>query len=142
VSVPRLAALRSEGAGRVVGTGRTITLAVATCGVLYAVALATLYPFASAALLGAKYQGLGVLIVPWCMVVLMQLVRDGASTILQTLHEFRRLTLSGAMVGCLALPITAAMAHAFGAQGAVWATAATECALAIVLWAWVTKHAR
>lgn len=142
VVMPRLSSLRSEGAARVAATGGRVTRLVLLGGLAYAILLSLLYPVAGEAILGGNFSGVGPLVAAWCVVLLAQLARDGASTIMQTLRKFRRLTVSSAILASLSLPAVALLAYLFGAIGAVVATAISELALALVLWLWIKRHAR
>lgn len=142
VTMPRLASLRPEGVGRVTEAGRGVTGFVLALAFAYVCTLGISYPVAVSLVLGDQYQGIAALVAAWCVVVLVQLIRDGASTLLQILRKFRRLTISGAAVACLSVPVTAGLAHAFGAIGAVSATAVAELLLAAVLWGWIRRYAK
>jgi O-antigen/teichoic acid export membrane protein len=142
VTVPRLASLRGLGDASVAKAGQQVTALVLVGGLAYVAILTVLYPAAIAFVLPDSYEGVGPLVLAWCVVVLAQLGRDGASTLMQVFHQFRRLTLFAAAVACLAIPVTALLASSFGAGGAVWATAMAELGLALILWQWIRRHAR
>jgi O-antigen/teichoic acid export membrane protein len=142
VTMPRLASLRREGVARVTAAGRVVTGFALLLGFAYAFVLGISYPLVANLLLGDKYHGLAALVAAWCVVVLMQLLRDGGSTLLLTLRKFRRLTVSGTAVACLSVPVTAVLAKECGSIGAVSATAIAEFSLAVVLWLWIKRHGK
>lgn len=141
VTMPRMASLRLQGVARVTSIGRKVSTLVVLCGLAYVGLLALYYRPAADLILQGRYQGIGAVVMAWCLVLVMQLARDGASTILQALRKFRRLTVSSAAVAALSLPVVAVLAGTFGVAGAVAATALGECVLAIVLWSWIRRHA-
>lgn len=140
VTLPRMAALRTQDPDRVIGLGRRVTRLVLLGAAAYGAVLLVGYPLASGWVAGGKYPGLGPVVVAWFAVLFMQLTRDGASTVLQALRQFKRLTVCGAIVACFSVPIVAFLAHSFGARGAVFATAIAECMLALVLWQQLRRH--
>lgn len=142
VTLPRMAAMRTQDPDRVIGLGRRVTRLVLLGAMAYGVGLLVGYPLVSGWVTGGKYPGLGPVVAAWFAVLFMQLTRDGASTVLQALRQFKRLTVCGAIVACFSVPIVALLANAFGASGAVLATSIAECMLSLVLWQQLRRHDR
>jgi O-antigen/teichoic acid export membrane protein len=140
ITIPRLAAQRNNDIPGMLKNGRRYTMLIVALGTVYCAALAFSYDIASTLIIGDKYANLELLVFMWCLVLLAQLARDGASTILQALKEFRIITLLNSLSAIIAIAAASLLSWKFGIKGAVLGTGIGEIFLAILLWLRVMKH--
>ena len=101
---------------------------------IYALTLWIGYEWIKPLLLGAKYDGLGLLIAAWMCVVIAQVLREGASITLQAAKEFKRIFQNNVASAVLVVVLMTAMAPWLNAEITVSSLILGEVALGVLLW--------
>ncbi len=142
VTMPRLAEYRAKDKSKMFKMGFTVTmlqLIGSSCYIAFILfASATIIPI----MVGNKYQNLKPLILGWSMVLILQLLRDGAATLLQAMKLFRIITLVNTVSAVAAILSSVVLMKYYGVVGAIIATGIGELLLAIMLWLIVVKERR
>jgi len=139
VVMPRLAELRMTEKRKMVKLAASVTILLLTLAVVYSCVVLGLVDFIGPAVLGSKYKGIAPLAAVWCIVVFLQLLRDGAGTILQVMKEFRVLMIVNIFSAIIAVSSAVIMMNVWGVSGAVLGTGIGELFLAFFLWTLVRR---
>jgi O-antigen/teichoic acid export membrane protein len=134
IALPRIAVLREKNPGRVRSVAMLITLGMIIIGLVYTAIIAifdnTLIPL----VVGTKHSDLDFLVSIWCLVLLAQLARDGASTVLVAMRQFKFITLANSFTMPLSLVAALFLMSKWSIAGVVFGSVLGECALAVLLW--------
>jgi O-antigen/teichoic acid export membrane protein len=76
----------------------------------------------------------------WCIVLVLQVARSGASVLLQALKDFRFLTLANLWTAAAAVAAATLLAAEYGVLGAISGTAVGEMLLGLVLWRKISRN--
>jgi O-antigen/teichoic acid export membrane protein len=102
--------------------------------VLYLLIVYVGFDFIRSAALGGKYQDIGPIVFAWAMLLVLQMFREGASTALQALIDFKAIffknIVSATVVGLSAFVLSSWV----GVFGAVSSLALGELILGLFLW--------
>lgn len=137
LTLPRLAELRARDHRRMLNVGSLITLGLIILAGLYTGILLCFADEFASLLLGERYQeyqGIALLIAIWCLVMHMQILRSGASSLLQALKNFRALMIANVFSAIVAVFCAFALIKLIGIPGAVLGTGLGELCLAALLW--------
>ena len=140
LAMPRLSSVRVRDSNKVSRYGLLITLAMLALAVLYMLVLWLCMNQLADALLGRKYSNVDALVGMWCLVLLAQIARNGAALVLQTLKQFRILTLLNSLTAIIGVSATGLFAWSNGVTGAILGTAVGELSLAYLLWRSVERR--
>jgi O-antigen/teichoic acid export membrane protein len=134
ITMPRLANMRSRDPKRMIRVGSSITAGFVALGLLYSatvvLAAGTVIPL----VLGSKYANMRSPVAAWCVVLVMTLLRDGATTLLQTVKEFRTLTKANVVSATVSIIAVLVFMQFWGVTGAILGSGAGELSQAFLLW--------
>ncbi len=137
VTMPRLADLRLHDRKKMIRTGFFITSGLLVAAVVYAATIIAsadrLVPF----ILGDRFQNLRPIIITWSIVLLLQLLRDGAGTIIQVMKNFRVLMLANTLSAVATVVSAVVLMKLYGVPGAILGTGIGELLLALMLWRFI-----
>ncbi|HBY86812.1 MAG TPA: hypothetical protein DEO86_13170 [Colwellia sp.] len=141
IVLPRLAEQRSKDHKQMMTFSFHYSLAFFTFGLCYLIFLMLTLELIFPLVIGDKYTiyELKPLIVLWGIVMVFQLVRNGASNLLQALKSFKALMLNNLVSGVVAISFTYMLAIQFGVLGALSGVAIGEFLLSIMLWNKIKK---
>lgn len=133
VVLPRLATVAARGGQLRAAAKRYVTL-MSCLASLYLAALYVLYPRLDKASLSTEYANLGVYVAAWAAVLLVQILREGASAPLQALRSFQFIWSRNWVSALVALSTAVPFSIYFGATGAIASLAIGEATFAVLLW--------
>lgn len=139
VAMPRLAELGKHSREKMIRTGSIVTLAIIITATLYIVSVITASDFLVSLFFGEKYEGLSPLVIAWSIVLLMQLLRDGAGTLFQVMKQFRLMMQYNILTASVSIAATGLLMKGFGVAGAILGMGVGEFLLALMLWRFILK---
>lgn len=141
IVLPRLAEQRNQNHKKMMAFSFHYSLAFFTFGICYLIFLMFSLEFIFPLIIGDKYTiyELRPLILVWGVVMIFQLVRNGASNLLQALKSFKAIMLNNIVSGVVAISFTYILAIQFGVLGALAGVAIGEFLLTIMLWNKIKK---
>lgn len=137
LTIPRLAELRVKERRSMMNIGFYITIGLLIIAMIYSSILLCFSDIFASLLLGDKYHsypGIMTLVVVWCLVMHMQMLRSGAANLLQALKRFRALMMANVLSAAAAVIGAIALSELFGIPGAILGTGIGELCLAALLW--------
>jgi O-antigen/teichoic acid export membrane protein len=134
VVMPRLAELRNRDRPRMMQLRGRLTAALLAFAIAYSAVILVFGEFVAPLLLGPQYEGLLYLVGAWCIVLVFQFARGGASMVLQIMKEFRILMLTNTFSAALAMIAAIALMQTMGVHGAILGTAIGELTLTLMLY--------
>lgn len=132
--LPRLSARRISGVDGVLKGARMYSVGMLALAGAYLVGMGLCFEPVQIAVLGDGYPGVGMVATAWGAVLAFQVIREGASTALQALMEFRSIFLLNVISALVTCMVAAGLAQHQGATGAVAALACGEIILGALLW--------
>ncbi|HEX7643163.1 MAG TPA: hypothetical protein VF450_09520 [Noviherbaspirillum sp.] len=134
VAIPRLAELRCSDAKKLRRTSALLTAGMTALAVAYTLFLAIGLGVLSRLLLGRDDPAVAALVWPWCLVLVLQMIRSGGGLLLQIQRKFRSLTLISIPSAIVTVAVSLAATVALGAWGAILGIAVGEAVLALLIW--------
>lgn len=134
VTMPRLAELRLQNGRQMIKAGFFITSGLLVAAAVYAAIVILAADHLIPLILGNKFENLRPLIIAWSIVLLLQLLRDGAGTILQVMKHFRVLMLTNTLSAVATVAFAVTLIKLYGVPGAIFGTGMGELLLALMLW--------
>lgn len=135
VWMPRLAKLCSQ--GRAAEAERqSLHLRLVLSGIVigYAVALWNVRETVVPLVLGERYSDVSIFLWAWAAVNLLTVLRANFTVLMQALREFRAITLANFWSALMVVATTAGFIQAYGTMGSLYALAAGELLLGLLLW--------
>lgn len=142
--LPKLAVLRTQEQAQTQRSGGLFTGLLLILGVAYVLILM----FASSSLVpwvvGDKYifEDIILAITGWCLVLFFQIIRSGASLILQSLKSFKSLALHNLISALVAITAVFFLAAELGVIGAILGLGLGEFVLSCLLWREIIRDKR
>lgn len=140
LTMPRLSEMRVSNPDAVVRQGGVYTGILVLFGLFYSVIIVFYNQYFVNLLYGTKYDGIEAVVMAWCFVLISQLIRDGASTLMQSLKQFKYLAVYNIVTAVLCLIFTVVLSVAFDVVGSVAALGLGEFLLGIGLWMKINRH--
>lgn len=134
VVMPRLASMRASNLPGMLKTGRLVAAGLLIVVVAYSAILLSQVDIIAPIVLGSHYDQIAPLVAVWCLILFLQVARNGASTMLQAMKRFRSLMLTNAVSAAVAVGAAVVLMRIMGIPGAILGTAAGELILAVLLW--------
>lgn len=139
VTMPRLAELRVRDRRKVTRSGITITAGLFALATIYSFCMMSFAGTVAPMLLGEKYKNITPFVLVWCLVLLFQLLRDGAGTLMQVVKKFRALMIVNAFSATVSIAVAVILIRWWGVSGAILGTGIGDLCLAILLWRMILK---
>lgn len=140
LTMPRLSEMRVVNPGAIVRKGLVYTGLLVLFGFCYSAIILVFSEDFVGLLYGVKYEGIGSVVVAWCFVLIAQLIRDGASTLMQSLKLFRFLAMYNVATAIICLMLTVFLSVKFEVVGSVVALGMGEFILGIGLWIRINRY--
>jgi O-antigen/teichoic acid export membrane protein len=142
VTMPRIAELRSQGGQKVAQVGLLITTGLLVLAMCYVAMVLFFADYVTSFVLGSQFQNLRPIIIAWAFVLLLQLLRDGATGILEVMKHFRALMLTNIVSALVTVLAIIVLMKSFGVPGSIFGTGMGEFLLACMLWriVWIERH--
>ena len=140
VTMPRLASLRLHDQQKMIRTGFFITSGLLVAAVVYLAMIIVAADRLVTLILGDKFQNLRPIIITWSIVLLFQLLRDGAGTIIQVMKNFRILMLTNTISAVATVVSAVVLMKLYGVPGAILGTGIGELLLALMLWRFILNE--
>ena len=134
--LPRLALLRNLNSKSAIRKGEIYTIIIAFCSIAYLFLIWILGPDLLSLMIGNKYpiELIWPMTLAWGFSLIFQLARDGASTLLQVLKNFKYLMLANFLTSIFVVIATIFLSIYYGISGAVMGLGIGDAILAFVLW--------
>jgi O-antigen/teichoic acid export membrane protein len=140
LALPRFASLSAHAPEILLRYANLYGAVLAGSGALYAGVVLLVYPWVAPHV--ENGGGLHMLIAAWGLVIVTQLIREGASTPLQALRQFRGILSCNVSTAAATIVAGCALSARFGGPGAVIGIALGESLLAFALWRLLRNVAR
>lgn len=133
VTMPRLAAARSQGDDRLKNLGRWVSFALLVIALLYSAILLGGYGTIVNKIYGEKYQEIFMITVLWCLYACLLALRNGAEMTGQVLKEFKYLSSANTYSTIITLIVSYSLTVNFGLFGAMIGLILGEIVLIILI---------
>lgn len=133
VVMPRLAAVRNQGASQLLRLGRWFSVGLLAVALFYSVILLSCYDSISNIVFGGHYNDLFLLTAIWCFWTILSCVRNGIALVAQVLKKFKEISNSNIVAAILSLGGTYVFTITNDLPGALAGVVLSEVLLIIML---------
>jgi O-antigen/teichoic acid export membrane protein len=139
IVLPRLASRRVSDPASVPALGRRYAAFLLGAAVLFTILLYFFFDFLWGLIGREQYSEAASLVAFWCAVLLLATYRSVAVTVLQSLKQFRGITLDNSISAILVIIMAVFLTGRFETSGAVVSLAIGEGILALMLWRRISR---
>lgn len=133
IMMPRLAERRTNGVSSISRMTSQITVALACAAAVYSIVLLTFLDWVGPLVLTPAYGDVREAVVAWSVVTVLMAVRNGLTMAQEAMRSFRDLFMVNLFAALAAVGFSVIFAMKFGGVGAIWALAAAEFLLVVLL---------
>lgn len=133
IVLPRLSELRGESSSEFVSLLKTFTVLLSFIACGYSALILGFLPIILPSVLGSAYSGSETIVLAWCVFTIILATRVGAVLAAEALKQFIPLLLIGVLGAALGIMLTYGSSLYLGKAGAVYAIAAGELIIAILV---------
>ena len=120
--------------------GVCYTASMFICALIYISVIVTYFDFFTGILINESIPGLKEISMAWMIVLMLIILRDGASLLLQASLRFKALTINVAVSSVLAISGSVVLGSWIGPSGVIYGTCIGELILAVLLWSKVREN--